>query len=230
MYILVYVCCDVGNIMSIVIDGPSFISGNSADILVVLLHGRGATGDSIMSVGHLMSELLPNAYFVAPNALKYENTGYAWFNRRDCSEDVIFSDMEKTALIVNNFIDLQLKNTGLTDDKLVLAGFSQGAMLAVHIALLRKRKCASVISYSGAIICPNYLKYRINVKPDVCVIHGTDDQVLPFSFFDDAIEFLSNNNIPVEGHAISGLDHSINNVCIKLSTKFITDRLSRVSN
>ena len=213
--------------MSIVIDGPSFISGDAANILVVLLHGRGATGDSIMSVGHLMSGLLPNAYFVAPNApMKYGDTGYAWFNGRDFSEDVIFADMEKAALIVNDFIDLQLKNTGLTDDKLVLAGFSQGAMLAVHIALLRKRKCASVISYSGAIICPNYLKYKMNVKPDICIIHGTDDQVVPFSFFDGAVEFLSNNNVPMESHAISGLDHSVNNVCIELSAKFITDRLS----
>ncbi|AHX05077.1 alpha/beta hydrolase [Ehrlichia japonica] len=213
--------------MSVIINGPSFSSGSSANILVVLLHGRGATGNSILSVGHLMGKLLPDAYFIAPNAhIKYGDTGYAWFNGRDFSEDVIFSDMEKAALIVNNFIDLQLKNIGLNNDKLVLVGFSQGAMLAVHIALLRKKKCASVISYSGAIICPSYLKHRINVKPDICVIHGTQDEVVPFSFFDGAVEFLLNNDVPLESHAISGLDHSINSTGIEIGARFIANRLS----
>ncbi|ABD45036.1 phospholipase/Carboxylesterase family protein [Ehrlichia chaffeensis str. Heartland] len=213
--------------MSIVIDGPSFTSGDCANVLVVLLHGRGATGNSILSVGRLMGELLPNAHFIAPNAhMKYGDAGYAWFNGRDFSEDVIFADMEKTALIVNNFIDLQLKNTGLSDDKLVLAGFSQGAMLAVHIALLRKRKCASVISYSGAIICPNYLKHNINVKPDICIVHGTEDDVVPFSFFNDAVGFLLDHNVPLESHAIPGLDHSISNACIEIGAKFIMNKIS----
>ncbi|WDM85554.1 dienelactone hydrolase family protein [Ehrlichia sp. JZT12] len=213
--------------MSIIIDGPSFISGNSADTLIVLLHGRGANGDSIMSVGHLMGRLLPNTRFVAPNAhIKYCDTGYAWFMGRDFSENIIFSDMEKTAVIVNDFIDLQLKNAGLSDNRLVIAGFSQGAMLAVHIALLREKKCGAVISYSGAVICPNYLKHKINVKPDICVIHGTEDMVVPFSFFDSSVSFLVDNGIPVENHAIPGLDHSINSAGVEIGAKFISSKLS----
>ncbi|MGN7619007.1 MAG: alpha/beta hydrolase [Ehrlichia sp.] len=209
------------------VDGPSFTSGDSVDALVVLLHGRGASGDSIMSVGHLMGGLLSNTRFVAPNAhIKYGDTGYAWFAGRDFSENVVFSDMEKTAVIVNDFIDLQLKSSGLNDNKLVIAGFSQGAMLAVHIALLRERKCAAVISYSGAIICPNYLKHKINVRPDVCIIHGTEDMVVPFSFFGSSVSFLSDNDVPVESHAISGLDHSINSACVEIGVRFINRRLS----
>ena len=212
--------------MSIMINGPSFVSGDSVNTLVILLHGRGASGSSIMSVGHFMGKLLPNSRFVAPDAHIRYGDGYAWFMGRDFSENVIFSDMERTAVIVNDFIDLQLKNSGLSDDRLVIAGFSQGAMLAVHIALLREKKCAAVVSYSGAIICPNYLKNKINVKPDICIIHGTEDMVVPFSFFDSSVSFLLDNCFTVESHAISGLDHSIDSTCIEIGAKFISKRLS----
>ncbi|UTO55156.1 dienelactone hydrolase family protein [Neoehrlichia mikurensis] len=204
----------------VIINGPSFVVSNDIDNLVVLLHGRGATGDNLISIAPAMSKIIPRSQFIAPNAHINYNVGYAWFLSDSLREDIIFHEMKKSVKIVNNFIDKQLQKLGLSDKRLSLVGFSQGAMLAMHIALCRKL-CSAVVSYSGAILCPNLLKCEIISKPNMCIIHGNEDYVVPFTYFNHCMTFLNDNGITAEYHEIKGLDHSINAEGIKIGADFI---------
>ncbi|KJV69581.1 alpha/beta hydrolase [Candidatus Neoehrlichia procyonis] len=210
-----------------IINGPSFAVSNNIDNLIILLHGRGATGDNIISIAPVMSKILPKSQFIAPNAHINYNMGYAWFSSSYLQEDIIFNEMKKSAEIVNNFIDEQLKKLKLSDNKLSLIGFSQGAMLAMHVALCRKL-CASVVSYSGAILCPNLLKHEIIARPNMCIIHGNEDYVVPFIHFNNCMAFLTNNNVPAKYHEIKGLDHSISTECIIVGAEFIKSCISHL--
>ena len=209
------------------LSGPTFFAGNSADSLVVMLHGRGASGDNMMTLATGMSKKVPSAKFIAPHAPKAYGTGYTWFSDsiRNMDEKTAFIEIIEHAEIVSKFIDAQLEELHISDDKLSLVGFSQGAMLAIYIALSRAKKCAAVVAYSGAIPFPHLLKTRMVSKPDICVMHGRSDEVIPFSYFEESVAFLKENGVPVVGHAMHGLDHRINSEGLEMGSQFIKERL-----
>ncbi|WP_341808854.1 alpha/beta hydrolase [Wolbachia endosymbiont (group E) of Neria commutata] len=205
------------------IKGPEIGEGEHKKNLVVFLHGWGSSGDNFIHLAKVMSKFLPDSYFVAPNA-PFEREigdGYQWFSLEDRSEDALYNGVKNAALIVNNFIETKLREMNLSDAQLSLVGFSQGAMLAIHTALTRMQPCASVVGYSGRFLSPSKVASEIKSKPNMCLIHGDADDVVPFSSLGLAVKALKENGVNVEGHAIHSLEHMINDKGIKLGIEFI---------
>ncbi|MFV9838681.1 MAG: alpha/beta hydrolase [Aaplasma endosymbiont of Hyalomma asiaticum] len=215
--------------MTTKLNGPCYRSGDKADSLVVLLHGRGVSGDNMVAIAPYMSKVgLKNAQFVAPHApLPYGPAGYTWFtdSLRNMEEGTAVSEIMQSVNIVNWFIDEQLRMLDLSDSQLALVGFSQGAMLSVYVGLSRAKRCAAVVAYSGAVPFPHTLGNKILSRPDVCVVHGKNDEVIPFCYFEECVSFLRNNNIKVEALGIDSLDHSINNQGLEVGARFIVSRV-----
>lgn len=128
--------------MVISMNGPSFFSGDSVKNLVVMLHGRGASGDNMISLAPHMSKELPSAQFLAPHAHMNYGNGYTWFSDsvRDMEESTAFVEIMQAVQDVNEFIDAQLARFSIGDSELSLVGFSQGAMLAIYVGLCRAKK------------------------------------------------------------------------------------------
>ncbi|MDG7056234.1 MAG: dienelactone hydrolase family protein [Wolbachia endosymbiont of Meromenopon meropis] len=191
--------------------------------LIVCLHGWGSSSNEFAHLAKIMSKSLSDSYFIVPNApFKREiGNGYQWFSLQDRSEEALYNGVESAASIINHFLDIKLKELGLDDTKLSLIGFSQGAMLAIHAALIRSQSCASVVAYSGRFLSPSRVAPKIKSKPNICVIHGDADDIVPFSSLDLAIKNLKKNGINAEGHSIHALNHAINDDCIKLGVEFI---------
>ncbi|AAW71134.1 Predicted esterase [Wolbachia endosymbiont strain TRS of Brugia malayi] len=203
--------------------GPEICTDRSRENLIVCLHGRGSSGNNFVHLAKVMSKSLPNSCFVAPNAPSKREigNGYQWFSLEDRSEEVLYNGVKNAASIVNHFIDTKLKEFSLKDTQLSLVGFSQGAMLAIHTALTRPQCCASVVAYSGKFLSPSRVAPKIKSRPNVCVIHGDADNVVPFSFFDLTVKALKENGVNVEGYPIRTLGHLINKEGIKLGVEFI---------
>ncbi|NUY39396.1 phospholipase [Wolbachia endosymbiont of Litomosoides brasiliensis] len=203
--------------------GPEICTDGSKKNLVICLHGWGSSGDNFIHLAKVMSKSLPNSCFIAPNAPSEREIGegYQWFSLEDCSEEVLYNGVKSAASIVNHFIDKKLKEFSLKDTQLSLVGFSQGAMLAIHAALTRSQCCASVIAYSGRFLSPLRVAPKIKSRPNMCIIHGDTDDVVPFSSLDLAVKALKENGINVEGHPIRALGHVINEEGIKLGVEFI---------
>ncbi|CCF78433.1 esterase [Wolbachia endosymbiont of Onchocerca ochengi] len=203
--------------------GPEIcVSGNKKN-LIVCLHGWGSSGDNFVHLAKVMSKSLHDSCFVAPNA-PFEREigdGYQWFSLENRSEEALYSGVKNATLIVNHFIDTKLKKFGLKDTQLSLVGFSQGAMLAIHTALTRTQSCASVVVYSGRFLSPSKVAPNIKSKPNMCLIHGDADDIVPFSSLDLTVKALKKNGINVEGYPIHGLGHIINEEGIKLGVEFI---------
>ncbi|SCV63183.1 Carboxylesterase 2 [Anaplasma phagocytophilum] len=216
--------------MVVTLKGPCYCSGDSADSLVVMLHGRGASGDNMIAIAPYMSQKgLNNTQFVSPHApLRYGSIGYTWFtdSLRDMEERSACAEIMKSVEMVNRFIDVQLEALGIGDDKLSLVGFSQGAMLSIYVGLSREKKCASVVAYSGAVPFPHALESMVRSRPDVCVIHGEDDDVIPFYFFEECVDFLQRNKVPVEAHSVKSLGHSIDDQGLETGSLFIKNRIT----
>jgi phospholipase/carboxylesterase len=94
-------------------------------------------------------------------------------------------------------------------------------MMSIYQGLIMPKKIAGIISFSGKVVEPLSVGDKIISKPDICLIHGTHDSVLPFANFDEAQKILNQYQIPFEAHAINHLDHTIDIRAVRIAQNFI---------
>lgn len=210
------------------LDGPraKAASGGAAEYLVVLLHGLGADGNDLFGLTPILAQAFPNAAFVAPNAPEpcdMAPMGHQWFSLSDRDPDKILAGVRAAAPVLNAFLDEELQAHGLTDDKLVLLGFSQGTMMALHVALRRQDCCAAVVGYSGALIAPGYLEDELKSKPRVLLVHGEDDNVVPPQALGAAETALLGHGLTVYSQMIPGLAHGIDENGLRIGIGFLME-------
>ncbi|CAE7498691.1 unnamed protein product [Symbiodinium microadriaticum] len=196
------------------IDGPRHgpAEGVPVSRLVVFLHGLGADGNDLISLAPLLSPLLPGTAFVSPHApfpCDMAPMGRQWFSLQDFSPAAMHAGAVAAAPILNAFLDAELARHGLQDRQLALIGFSQGTMMALHVALRRARPCALVVGFSGALVRPELLAEEVVSRPPVILAHGDADPVVPFAAMAGAESALKVNAVPVHTLARPGLGHGI---------------------
>lgn len=197
--------------------------------LVIFLHGYGANGENLIELSREFSRVLPEAFFISPNAIQPWEGGfphaYQWFSLYGGIErkslEAIAGDIKNSNQILAQFINDQLQRFNLGYDKLFLVGFSQGAMMAIYQGLISKEKVAGVIAFSGRVILPEMVGDQTISKPDICLIHGEADSVVPIQNFTEGKEILHENKIPFEGFSFANLDHSIDFHGVRTAQKFI---------
>ena len=208
------------------LSGPSVppATGAAPRRLVVLLHGVGADGNDLIGLAPFYQRAVPDALFVAPNgpeAFDMAPMGYQWFSLQDFQPETRLNGVRAAAPVVNAFIDGLLAQHGLTESDLVLIGFSQGAMVALHVGLRREPSVAGIISHSGMLVGPELLNDEIKVRPPVLLSHGSYDQVLPVHALPAAEEALKGADVPVEAYVRPGLGHGIDPETIGLALGFL---------
>ena len=168
------------------INPPSTAKG-----VVIWMHGLGADGHDFEAI---VPELgLPQdcpLRFVFPHAPKIPvtiNNGYvmpAWYDIRqmnllhEADEEGIAHSVNQVRQLIAN----ELEN-GFVPEQIVLAGFSQGGVIAIYTALQYERKLAGLMALSTYIPAPQTLEnLRGTVNQDIPVLmcHGTVDPVVPF--------------------------------------------------
>ncbi|MBS0271474.1 MAG: prepilin peptidase [Proteobacteria bacterium] len=215
------------NEMNIVFSGPSLqpFSGSQPKSIVVLIHGYGADGDDLLALGKSWASLLPDTLFIAPHGpsvCEMNSSGNQWFGLKDWDSARILKEIQTLTPSFNRYLDALLKTYNLSPDRLALVGFSQGAMLALHIAIHRPQ-CAGVVAYSGAFLNdPKELKVG---RPPILLIHGTEDQVLQASFSQMAAEHLKALHIPVTLSLLPELEHGIDGRGLGMGGAFLKEHL-----
>jgi len=195
---------DLGPLRGRLVEGSPSAGNDSAKppLVVVLLHGFGASGDDLVG---LAGELRAPAgtVFVFPQAIHdlAALTGEPMYAGARAWWPVDFAARER-ALRSGGLDDLarQVPDglvaardavNGMLDDvtarfpahRLVLGGFSQGAMLSLDTALRSSRVLAGLVLLSGTIIAEAEWTPLLPQRKNVPVFqsHGRQDAVLPFS-------------------------------------------------
>ena len=202
--------------------------------LVIFLHGYGANGENLIDLSYEFKKILPDAHFISPNAIEPWEGGfphaYQWFSLSAGMErrslDVMAESVKNANKTLQHFINSQLERFKISAENLFLVGFSQGAMMALYQGFIQNKKPAGVISFSGKLILPEMVNEKTLSKPEICLIHGESDSVVPFSSLAEAGLLLKENNISFEEHPIPNLDHSIDIHAIRLAQNFIKKRIS----
>jgi predicted esterase len=139
-----------GNIRDPHRDSPVLGTGaalSAAKAVVVMVHGRGASAQSIVELAGEFE--VPDVTYIAPQAV-----GGTWYPQRftapiAANEPYLTSALAKLDAVVG-----EVERQGITAERTVLLGFSQGACLAVEYAARHARRFGGVIVYSGGLIGP----------------------------------------------------------------------------
>jgi phospholipase/carboxylesterase len=167
----------------------------------VLCHGFGAPGDDLVGLAAAL-RAPPGTSFVFPEAplslvppgLEFMGDSRAWWpidvaaierarergEVRDLSRQVPKGIAEARSALVGM---LEALEAAQPTARLVLGGFSQGAMLALDVALRHpERPFAGVVLMSGTLLAEDEWTSRMPARKGLRVFqsHGEEDPLLPF--------------------------------------------------
>ena len=184
---------------------------DSATAVVVLIHGRGATAQSILQLAPNLVEgldIADNVAFLAPQA-----TNNTWYPHRfiaplDQNEPWLSSALGMIDQIVDSVAE-----SGLEPKALMVAGFSQGACLSLEYAARGSRPIGAVAGFSGALIGPpNEERTPLTDVKDLPVFIGSgtvDDHVSP-ELVRESGRLFTEAGAKADVRIYDGMTHTIN--------------------
>jgi predicted esterase len=124
---------------------------------VVLLHGRGASAEDILGLEHEFDR--PELAYLAPQAAGSSWYPYSFLAPIPQNEPWLTSALSKLDKTVD-----ELTRSGIDREKIVIAGFSQGACLASEFIARNPARYAGLIVFSGGLIGPPGTQFQYDGK------------------------------------------------------------------
>ena len=94
-------------------------------------------------------------------------------------------------------------------------------MLSLQTGIKRKDKINSIVGYSGRIIDIVHLENNIISKPNIILMHGDSDQIVPIDSLLEAKDFFKKNNYEIETKIFKNCEHRIPTEGSSLGLQFI---------
>ncbi|MGS4945971.1 alpha/beta hydrolase [Meridianimarinicoccus sp. RP-17] len=205
-------------------------SGRTGQV-VVFLHGYGADGNDLLGLAEPLAPHMPDTVFLAPNAPErctVNPMGYQWFPIPwidGSSEEEAATGMQAAGADLDAYLDGVLADEGITPDRLTLVGFSQGTMMALHVAPRRVAPVAGIVGFSGRLMQPDLLADEVVSRPPVLLLHGDQDDVVPPQSLPEAANALTGAGFEVFAHVMKGTAHGIAPDGLSVALAFMRDRL-----
>ncbi|HIB62454.1 MAG TPA: carboxylesterase [Methylococcaceae bacterium] len=199
---------------------------------IIWLHGLGANGHDFEA---LVPELhLNNAaqtHFVFPNAPSLAvtiNNGMvmpAWYDILEMSfeREVDYQGIESSSDLITQLINQEIAK-GIAPKNILLAGFSQGGVIALHAGLTFKDKLGGIMALSTYLPEPERLlagRSESNQHTPIFMAHGTVDPVVNITAAKSAFKILTSLNYPVQWHEYT-MEHAVCFDEIQAISNFIT--------
>lgn len=195
-------------------------TGESPKCAVIWLHGLGADGhDFEPIVDEFDFDQLPALRFVFPHAPMRAvtiNGGFvmrAWYDivspdfapGREEAEGVRQSARQVEALIARE------NARGIPDRRIVLAGFSQGGVIALHTGLRHAQRLAGIMALSCYLPMTETLAAEAsdaNRDVPIFMAHGQRDPVIPHDFGKRSAQLLKADNYRLDWHSYAA-EHTV---------------------
>lgn len=199
---------------------------------IVFLHGYGANGADLLSLAGPLGEHLPDTLFVAPDAPERcagSPFGFQWFPIPwidGSSEEESRQGLWRAAEDLDAFLTGLMVDDDLLPEQVALFGFSQGTMMALHVAPRREDPVAAVVAFSGRLLEPELLGDEARCRPPVLLVHGDADEMVPVQSLPQAAEGLQAAGwTEVYAHVMRGTAHGIAPDGLSVALAFLRDRL-----
>jgi phospholipase/carboxylesterase len=201
----------------------------------VFLHGYGADGNDLISLGNHWRPVLPDAAFISPNAPEplpgAPFGGRQWFGLTFRDPQERWRGVQRAGPSLDAFLDEELAALGLGDEALALVGFSQGTMMALHVGLRRQARPAAIVGYSGIFVLQDNAEAEsvageIRSRPPVLLVHGDQDDLIPAQALFQSAQALAALDVPVEWHLSKGIGHGIDQDGLRHGGGFLARRFA----
>ena len=190
---------------------------SNPDASIIWLHGLGADGyDFEPMVAQL--DLPSNAAirFIFPHAPSLPvtiNNGMvmpAWYDILEMSIErkVDQVQLKKSVDAIIDFINHEIER-GISSDRIIIVGFSQGGAVAFETALAFPQKLAGLLALSTYFATKDTITYHpANQHLPIAIHHGEYDPIVPFRLATDSFELLTSKGYPVELKSYP-MEHSV---------------------
>ena len=210
------------------LDGPRRppANGGPARKLVIFAHGYGSNGADLIGLAPYWSQRLPQAAFVSPDAperVPGYPQGFQWFALSGADPEATAWGVRGAAATLDGFIDAELARHALAPADCALVGFSQGAMMSLHVGLRRREPLGAVVGFSGLLAAPQALAGEIRSRPPVLLVHGDSDEVIPVQALFGAVGALAEARTGVLWRISAGTAHGIGEDGLALAGDFLGD-------
>lgn len=122
---------------------------------LILLHGRGATAEDILTLGDHLP--LTDFHLVAPQATNHTWYPYSFLSPVQQNEPWLSGALDVVGSIVND-----LETAGVSSSNIYLMGFSQGACLTLEFTARNARRWGGVVAFTGGLIGSTLNKEKYN--------------------------------------------------------------------
>ena len=228
--------------LDVVLGGGPDREGGGDGPMLVLLHGYGAPGDDLVALARQLA-VPPSVRFAFPvgplvldPGVPPEMSGRAWWpiDMLELQSAVMQRDYETLTSRVPAglseardklvaFLDALERDHATTRSKLVLGGFSQGAMLATDVTLRLERPPAALAILSGTLITKAEWLPLMKTRAGLPVLqsHGRADPLLSFELAETLRQELTNAGMVVEFVPFNG-GHGIPNGAVEALGKLVS--------
>ncbi len=212
--------------------GPSIIPDSTKRALI-LFHGYGSNGEDLISLAPLFQKAFPDMAVFAPNAPTATFfDGYEWFPLNDLVNPNLVTKTYLDDLVgragqvypeISDYVNDLCNTHGLTTDKIILAGFSQGGLMAQYAALKSETPFQAIIGMSSVplVFGKSFPMCDVKHHMPILLTHGHNDEVIPIQSLSLSTEELSAAKQYVTSFSTPGLGHGVNDICINHIIDFI---------
>jgi phospholipase/carboxylesterase len=182
---------------------------------VIWLHGLGADAHDFEPIVPLLSLDQP-LKFVFPNAPVRPvtiNAGMemrAWYDIDPGAPLAGEADIRESAAAIQALADAEVES-GTPVDKIVLAGFSQGGVIALQVGLRAESRFAGIMALSTYVHDHEHIADEVSfasIDTPVFMAHGLADPMIPIARAVTSREALTALNYQVEWHEY-GMGHQV---------------------
>jgi len=191
-------------------DQPVLSAGlpiEKAKRVMILLHGRGATAESILDLADLLEQ--PDMAYLAPQAAFYRWYPNSFLSPLEKNEP----DLTYALARVDELVNAQLSR-GFKASDLWLGGFSQGACMAAEYVARSSQRFGGLLVFSGGLIGPlnsdqERLPFQDLTGMPVFIGCSDVDPHIPVARVRETAEFYRRAHASVDLQIYPGLDHTI---------------------
>mgnify|MGYP003575066214 CR=1 FL=1 len=188
-----------------------------ADKAVIMIHGRGARAESIISLARHLN--LGDAAILAPQATNFSWYPYSFLAPEQENQPALDSALEQIDSIVKD-----LQHQGFSQEKVYFLGFSQGACLSLEYTARNATKYGGIIAFTGGLIgetlkTQNY-KSSFEHTP-MLITTGDPDPHVPLTRVEESVSILNTMEAKVDLRIYKGRQHTISQEEIDLANQLI---------
>ncbi|WP_207426086.1 alpha/beta hydrolase [Pedobacter sp. SYSU D00535] len=188
-----------------------------AQKVVIMIHGRGATAESIASLAdHLQ---LADAAILAPQATNNSWYPYSFMAPVQQNQPALDSALDLIGSLL-----AEVEGKGIPSEHIYFLGFSQGACLSLEFVARNGKRYGGVIAYTGGLIGEKL--DRSNYKGDfagtpVLLTTGDPDPHVPVGRVEESVSILEELKARVTLKIYKGRPHTIQMEEIQLANQLI---------